>query len=121
MTKAADARRNALYGDDVDVLEAERKAAKYEYKAAKQTAVSNRISKTTGYGLKALSYSIKSDKVAVKAAKARSKMASNDAYIAMMNRRLDSLDAETLRRVEKSMTSYLAEAADKIRSNNRGD
>ena len=67
------------------------------------------MSKTTGYGAKAMKYSVKSDKVAIKAAKARAKMAKNEAYISMMNQRVDSLDANTRRRVEQSMTEYLKE------------
>ena len=67
----------------------------------------NRISKTTGYGVKAMNYSIKSDNFAIKAAKARSKMANNKAYIATMNKRMDSLDPETLRRVREPLVGGL--------------
>lgn len=105
--KAATTRQKALKGDDIDRLSAEKKASKLEYKAAKYEAKSNRLSKGAGYGMKAMKYSIKSDKVAIKAAKARSEMASNKAYIDMMNRRMKSLDADTLKKVETSFEDYL--------------
>lgn len=98
--KAAAIRKKSLKGDDSAKLSAERKASKLEYKAAKQETKANRLSKTTGYGVKAMKYSVKSDKVATKAAKARAKLARNKAYIDMMNKRVDSLDKETLRKVE---------------------
>lgn len=107
MKKAANVRRKTLNDSDYRQLNAERKATKLEYKAAKNSAKANRLSKTTGYGAKVMRYSIKSDKVAIKAAKARSKMTSNEAYISMMNKRLDSLDADTLRKVEQPLTQYL--------------
>lgn len=97
--KAAIIVKKSLNGSDSAKLAAERKASKLEYKAAKKELKGNRMSKTTGYGAKAMKYSVKSDKVAAKAAKARAKLASNKAYIDVMNKRLDSLDAETLRKV----------------------
>lgn len=104
MKKAANIRKKALEKDDYGQLRAEKKASKLEYKAAKKTAKGNRLSKTKGYGTKAMNYSIKSDKFAIKAAKVRSKIANNDAYVAMMNKRLDSLDTNTLRKVERHFT-----------------
>lgn len=103
LKKAAKIRKHSLNKNDFSQLRAEKKASKLEYKAAKKTMKGNRVSKTTGYGAKAMSYSIKSDKFAVKAAKARSKMANNKAYIATMNKRMDSLDPETLRRVQEPL------------------
>ncbi len=105
--RAAKIRKKALGKDDIAQVTAEKKAAKLEYKAVKNRANANRLSKTTGYGASAMGYAIMSDKVAIKAARARSKMASNKAYISMMDKRLDSLDADTLRKVEMSMTDYL--------------
>lgn len=72
------------------------KAEKYRYKAAKKEFKSNRLSKTTGYGPKALSYSIKSDKLNKKAAKAKMRVANNKRYISMMNRKVNSLSPEEL-------------------------
>ena len=43
------------------------------------------MSKSAGYGSKAMKYSIKSDKMARKAAKTRMEIANNEAYIAKMN------------------------------------
>lgn len=107
MNKAAKIRRNALDKSDHRQLMAERKASKLEFKASKNAIKANRLSKTTGYGAKAMRYSIKSDKIAKKAAKARYKMASNQAYISMMNKRLDSLDEKTILKVERPLTQYL--------------
>lgn len=109
--KAASVRKKALKSDDSSQLRAEKKATKLEYKAAKNEAKANRLSKTSGYGAKAMKYSIKSDKVAIKAAKARKKMAANEAYIDMMNKRMKSLDADTRRKVEASMSEYLNKTA----------
>lgn len=105
LKKAANIRKKALGGDDSDMLRAEKKASKLEYKAAKKIAKGNRLSKSTGYGLKAMKYSVKSDKCAIKAAKARAKLARNKSYIDMMNKRVDSLDAETLAKVKRSLFS----------------
>lgn len=116
--KAAKVRKKAIDGDDYDQVKAERKATKLEYKASKKQIAANRISKTTGYGLKAMKYSVKSDRMARKAAKARAKMASNKAYISMMNKRVDSLDKATLRKVETSYTQQVKEAIDKRRTSN---
>lgn len=69
----------------------EKRAAKFDYKSSKQQAKANRISKTAGYGKKAMRYSIKSDKMARKAAKARMHMAQNEAYIAKMNRKMNEV------------------------------
>lgn len=107
LKRAANLRINALNSDDWTQVKTEKKASKLEYKAAKSIAKGNRLSKTTGYGIKAMKYSITSDKVAIKAAKARSKIASNKSYIEMMNRRIDSLDSETLSKVQGTITEYL--------------
>lgn len=56
----------------------------------------NRMSKTTGYGVKAMKYSIKSDRVAIKAAKARKKIANNQAYMAKINRKISTISQEDL-------------------------
>lgn len=69
----------------------DKQAANLRYKAAKNRIDANRISKTAGYGLKAMRLSIKSDRFAAKAAKARREVASNTAFIEMMNRRVSSL------------------------------
>lgn len=74
----------------------EARSEKAKYKGAKAKIDANRISKTKGYGIKAMKYSIKSDKVAKKAAEARMKMANNERYIATMNRKISSLSQEEL-------------------------
>ena len=119
--KAAIIVKKSLKGSDSQKLAAERKATKLEYKAAKKEVKANRLSKTTGYGAKAMKYSVKSDKVAVKAAKARAKLASNKSYVDMMNKRLDSLDKETLRKVEMPMSKYLKESVGGVTSRFRKD
>ena len=72
----------------------QKKAAKLNYKSKKAEIKGNRISKTTGYGMRAMKYSIKSDKMAAKAAKARMKIAKNKAYIEMTKRKVNSLSGE---------------------------
>jgi hypothetical protein len=95
--KAAKIGKKALRVDnDVSRTIYERRAENLKYKAAKKRIEANRLSKTTGYGVKAMKYSIKSDIVATKAAKARRTIAKNDAYVAMMNRKISSLSQEEL-------------------------
>lgn len=96
--KAAKTMKKALREDnELKRTILEKRSAKLNYKATKAQVEGNRISKTKGYGAKAMKYSIKSDIVAVKAAKARKKIANNKAYIAKMDRKISSLTDEELR------------------------
>ena len=74
----------------------ERKSEQMKYKAAKARLDGNRISKSSGYGVKAMKLSVKSDKFAKKAANARRKVANNKHYINKMNRKVSSLSKEEL-------------------------
>lgn len=95
--KAAKLNKKALgTEDEFTRARLERKAETLKYKAAKNRLDSNRLSKSTGYGAKAMKYSVKSDKVALKAAKARKQIASNQMYIEKMNRKVSSLSQEEL-------------------------
>lgn len=90
--KAAKIKRKALNtDDDYKQLKLNQKAAKYDLKAAKKQIVSNRLSKTKGYGLKAMRYSVKSDKAAAAAAKARYKLAKNESYVEMTRRKVSDV------------------------------
>lgn len=107
---AAKLKKKALNADsEYERTRLERKAATKEYKAASAKMDANRLSKNTGYGIKAMKYSVKSDKVAKKAAKARKKMAENDAYIAMMNRKVSTLSNDDLRDRYAFVRDYLGE------------
>lgn len=68
-----------------------KRSAKADFKSATKTIQANRISKTAGYGAKAMRYSVKSDKLARKAAKARLKIATNDVYITKMNQKMSAI------------------------------
>lgn len=95
--KAVKLQKKALKTDDgLKRASLERSAEKLQYKAAKKRINAERLSKTTGYGAKAMKYSVKSDVVAKKAAKARMKLANNEAYIAKMNRKASSISKEEL-------------------------
>ena len=107
LKKAAKVRKKALKADDYGQVKAEKKASNLEYKAARALAKANRLSKSTGYGISAMDYAIQSDAAAIKAAKARKKLANNERYIAMMNRRVNSLDNETYSKVQASVDKYL--------------
>ena len=72
------------------------KAAKNKSKAANNERKANMLSKTAGYGQKAMQLSIKSDKFASKAAKTRLKMAKNKKYISAMDRKLANYTPEQL-------------------------
>lgn len=73
-----------------------RKAEKLKYKAANKRIDSEQISKSAGYGAKAMKLSIKSDKAAKKAAKVRLKLANDKYYVSKMNRKISSLSKEEL-------------------------
>jgi hypothetical protein len=95
--KAAKLKKKALHTESEfkrSVYEA--KAEKANFKSAKAKIKANRLSKTTGYGIKAMKYSIKSDKVAKKAAKARMKIANNNLYKAKLDRKISTLTQEEL-------------------------
>ena len=95
--KAAALAKRALKEDnEVKRANLEYRAENSKYKATKARMEGNRISKTTGYGMKAMKYSIKSDVVAIKAAKARKKIANNQAYVAKMNRKISTISPEDL-------------------------
>lgn len=73
-----------------------KKAENLKYKAASKRMDANRISKTAGYGIKAMKYSIKSDKAAKKAAKIRAKIANDQYYISKMKVKISSISQEDL-------------------------
>lgn len=95
--KAAKLQKKALTKEDgFERATIERRAERLKYKAATNRLDSNRISKSKGYGAKAMSYSIKSDKAAKKAAKARMKIANNDRYIEKMKRKASTISSDDL-------------------------
>lgn len=67
-----------------------KRSEKLRYKASKARMIANRISKTQGYGYEAMKYAIKSDRATMLADKARKKIASNEYYIEMMNKKVNS-------------------------------
>lgn len=81
-------------GNEGQRLRYEAKAAKLNYKASNKQMAANRLSKSAGYGLKAMSYSVKSDKAAKKAAKIRLKMANNERYIGMTKRKMSNAKSD---------------------------
>lgn len=95
--KAAVYDKKALKSDnEYDRANKHYKAENLRYKAAKARIDAERLSKTTGYGAEAMKYSIKSDMVAKKAAKARKKIANNEAYLAMMDRKISTLSDDDI-------------------------
>lgn len=92
--------------DESKYLKTRNKAAKLEYKAAKNIIKGERLSKTTGYGAKAMSLSVRSDKFAVKAAKARKKIYANDRYVDMMNQRINKMNEKSIKKGKK-YTEYV--------------
>ena len=95
--RAATLSKKALNADtERSRLALEKKSEKLKYKAAKKRIESNQVSKSKGYGAKAMKYSVKSDKFAAKAAKARRKMANNNAYIGMMKRKASTISRDDL-------------------------
>ena len=105
--KAAKLERKANKADtELQRLRLHKKAAKASYKASKYQINANRISKTVGYGLKAMRYSIKSDIAAKKAAKARMKIANNEFYISRMNQRMSKLSAGDAKKIQEFKTRY---------------
>ena len=90
--KAAKLEKKSLNStSDLQQAKLHKKALNKKYKAANLRRDANRISKSKGYGMKAMKYSIKSDKAAAKAAKARKKMANNQYYITRMKRKASQI------------------------------
>lgn len=90
--KAAKLDKRANKADDGLVKsKLQAKADKARYKAAKKRIDGDRLSKTSGYGSKAMKLSVKSDKFAKKAEKARMKMSKNERYIEKMKVRVSDL------------------------------
>lgn len=67
---------------------------KAEYKSTVQQMKANQISRTTGYGSKAMKYAVKSDNFARKAAKAQMKVAKDEAYIESTKRKVNSISEQ---------------------------
>ena len=81
------------------------KAAKFNFKSTVKKAKANRLSKTTGYGIRAMAQSIRSDKFKIKAEKYRYKMAKNERYKAFQQTKIadlyDRSNANTRIKIEK--------------------
>ncbi len=108
--KAAKLERKAAKEDSTfKSLSLGRKAERLKYKATRARIDANSISKTSGYGRKAMKYSIKSDIAAKKAARARKKLANNKYYIAKMNRKFSSLSQEELNGAYAFVNDWLNE------------
>lgn len=95
--KAATLAKKATKTDnDFNQARLERKSERLKYKAAKARVDGNRLSRSTGYGAKAMKLSVKSDIAAKKAANARRKIANNQYYVERMKRKVSSLSEEEL-------------------------
>lgn len=95
--KSAKFQKKALKAkSDVGAAYYTKKANKASYKSAINKIEGDRLSKTKGYGIEAMSYSIKSNKMAAKAAKARKKIANNKYYITRMNQKISKLSRKEL-------------------------
>lgn len=106
--KSASLAKKALKTDDEfkrSILE--RRSQKLNYKATKEQIKGDRLSKSTGYGVKAMKLSIKSDVIAAKAAKARMKIANNNRYQAMLKRKISSISDEDLRGAYSFVNDYM--------------
>lgn len=80
--------------DETKAIKLEAKAAKKQLKADKYAKEANAYKRSTGYGIEAERQARKADNLAYKASKARSKIASDKKYIAMMNKRVSELSIE---------------------------
>ena len=95
--KAAKAKVKALKAaDEYKRTKLERKASKFEYKAAVKGIEDNAISRTKGYGYDADKAARKGDKFTVKAARARKNIANNNYYIERMKRKASQIPSEEL-------------------------
>ena len=90
-------KKAAKAANDSDRASYDKKSKKLAYKASKAKIDANRISKTKGYGYEAMKYSVKSDKLAKKAANARRKIANNEYYVSMMNRKISMITDDDLK------------------------
>lgn len=111
--KADKFRKKALNASsDAKRLSYERKASVASYKSSVQKTKADKMSKLVGYGAKAMRYSIKSDEVAQKAAKARMKIAKNEAWVAHMDKKVSKLSGTDVSRGK----SYMDAVMEKSRS-----
>ena len=95
--KAASAAKKSLQTDsESHSLKLQAKSEKLKFKASKAQMRANRIAKKVGYGRKAMRYSVRSDWAATRAAKARKMIATNEAYISMMNKRVSDVSPDTI-------------------------
>lgn len=85
------AKRALAAKSDRKRLRLEQKSAAYKYMADQKMIKSNRLAKQVGYGRKAMNLSTKSDKLAAKASRVRLKIAGNNRYQGMIDRRMNSL------------------------------
>jgi hypothetical protein len=88
----------------------EKKSAKLKYKSAKNTVVANRYSRISGYGIKAAKLAARSDARKAAAAKARMKIANNDAYIAKMKRKASEVSEADLKSGYTFVKTFLDES-----------
>lgn len=85
----------------------EKKATSAALKAAKQKLKANRLSKTTGYSIKAMKYSNKSDKAAIKVEQTKKKLASNSVYVNRLKIKISKLDKDKQAEAKAYMKRYL--------------
>lgn len=85
----------------------EKKAAKKQWQSDRSNREAQRLSRTTGYGLKAARVMAKGDKYASKASKARYKIANNNHYIAKMQTKYSDIPAAELRVKREILRQFL--------------
>lgn len=87
----------------------EKKSAKLKYKSAKHMTEANRYSRISGYGIKAAKLAARSDARKAAAAKARMKIANNNAYVAKMKRKASEVSESDLQNGYTFVKTFLEE------------
>ena len=93
--------------DEAEKKRVLKEAAKREYKASKNMSKASLTVRAGGWDANVMAMAVHSDKMRAKAAKARMKVAQNEAYIALMNKKLSELSSKDRRKVEQPIMELL--------------
>ena len=106
--KAAKLDRKALKADnDYTAARLNRKARKLEYRATRQQAKADILSKSTGYGPRSMRWVMRSHQFAQKAARARYRLANDEYYIKTLQKKMSEISNEDLQGAYRFVDDYL--------------
>ena len=106
--KATKLDRKALKTDnDYTATRLNRKARKLEYRATRQQARADSLSKSTGYGPQSMRWLMRSNRFAKRAARARYQLANDEYYIKTLQKKMSEISNEDLQGAYRFVDDYL--------------